>query len=83
MEILETKRKEVNRMTFTTKSEKINNYYIEISQTKFCQGYTVEASKTHDDGATYTRTTSNVYPTIKQANARYNYLKRKAKAGEL
>lgn len=69
-------------MTITFKSETINDIVIEISQDKFEKCFKVGAYKLYSDGLART-INERKYNTTKQAQARYNYLKRKAKKGEL
>lgn len=69
-------------MTYTVKSEKLNNYHIEINQNKYESVYHCILSQTYD-GDLYRSLSDLVYPTYKKALSRYNYLKRKIKNNEV
>lgn len=67
-------------MTVTIKSAHIGNYYIEISQDKYENAYKVTADEKR--GGQFYPVNENTYPDIKKANARFNYLVRKATRNE-
>lgn len=63
-------------MTTTLKSATIGNYYISIVQEKFQKCYKVEDYRLYNGCGGYPLT-SCLYCEWKEANARYNYLRRK------
>jgi hypothetical protein len=64
-------------MTVTIKSERINNYLIEISQDKYEKAYKVSKIRLWDESCG-TLEKESYYPDIKKATARYNKLKKEA-----
>lgn len=69
-------------MTYTIKTEQINNISISITQDKFSSAYDVTAVEVHDNGLGYVLN-ENTYPTIEKARKRFSYLKSLAKKGKL
>lgn len=65
-------------MTVTIKSTSINNKYIEISQDKYSNVYTVSESIIYASGFCG-NTQERTYSTMTQANRRYNKLIQEAK----
>lgn len=61
-------------MTITIREEEINNYYLEITQNKYSESYTVRLL--HKIGGLYYPQKENIYPTLKKANNRFAALKR-------
>lgn len=70
-------------MTFTFKHTVIDNVSIHIDQEKFENSFHVRAARVLSDGVCGYYITDLTYPTEKKATARFNYLVRKAKKGEL
>ena len=69
-------------MTFTFETYEDKDVLIEISQEKFENTYRVKGYKNHGGqyGFPFTET---IYPTKEKAKRRFNYLRNKAKKGEL
>ena len=66
-------------MTVTIKSEKIGKYLIEILQEKYETAYHVAMYKEESPDLYGYPITDRYYGTIKQANARYNALRREVR----
>ena len=61
-------------MTVTIKSENLKKHYIEICQEKYSSCYKVQVSE--DRGGLYYLIDEKIYGTEKQANRRYNNMKK-------
>lgn len=63
-------------MTITVKSAENDRYYIEIERNHITEGFTVAAYEKQSENMCGYPFTEIYYPTIKDANARFNRLKR-------
>lgn len=68
-------------MTFCILQKTIEDYYLSIEQGTHNGVYIVSAHEKR--GVSYYQISVNSYTELKKAKARYNYLIRKAKSGEL
>lgn len=70
-------------MTITFATENVNNYNIYIEQDKYTTSFKVGASPIVSEGLCGFPVSELVYPTYDKAKRRYNYLRSKARKGEL